>query len=350
MDEVLEHPWLQEAMPKALPSIAMLRTPPKNELFKSSILTQTLKPLKLPFSGQNINQMILSPHKRFTENRVDKENQLNLFNNDRKRKVDLQSNIEKKMELLKLDENQTNTRTSSNVVKIPESSERSSKVINTSPTKRTNVMEKIEVLINNILDGNSNLEESEVTMKLYIKDFKDYSNKYGIAFIAHDNSFCAFFNDTSSICLAPDNVSVSYIERFANSDSIINFKIHDYPSELEKKVSLLKHFVKPLSQSPHYTPNKVVSKRDPSNFFYVKKWLKQPQATFFRLSNDILQVNFEDKSCVVLSTDNTNCLFRNKTGTETSFSLLRLSEQAESKSITHRLMFIRNTLANQKKN
>jgi polo-like kinase 1 len=80
------------------------------------------------------------------------------------------------------------------------------------------------------------------------------------------------------------------------------WKISQYPQERElmKKVTLLQHFRNYL-----YNENKV--ENDNGNFapgyVYVKKWMKTKHAIMFRLSNKIVQVNFTDKSEIILSSE-----------------------------------------------
>ena len=50
------------------------------------------------------------------------------------------------------------------------------------------------------------------------------------------------------------------------------------------------------------------------NIIYIKQWLKTKHAIMFRLSNSIFQVNFFDKSQILLSTDKKIILFTSKTG------------------------------------
>ena len=43
---------------------------------------------------------------------------------------------------------------------------------------------------------------------------------------------------------------------------------------------------------------------------YVKKWMKTRHAIMFRLSNKIVQVNFTDKTEIILSSENKMVLFK----------------------------------------
>ena len=47
---------------------------------------------------------------------------------------------------------------------------------------------------------------------------------------------------------------------------------------------------------------------------FVKKWMKTKHAILFRLSNKVVQVNFEDKSELVMSSISKKVLYKNKRG------------------------------------
>ncbi len=49
-------------------------------------------------------------------------------------------------------------------------------------------------------------------------------------------------------------------------------------------------------------------------FVYIKKWMKSDQGILFRLNNKIIQVNFNDKSQIILYTDKDLLLYSNAQG------------------------------------
>jgi len=54
---------------------------------------------------------------------------------------------------------------------------------------------------------------------------------------------------------------------------------------------------------------------------YVKKWMKTRHAIMFRLSNKIVQVNFTDKTEVILSSENKLVTYVNKKGERSHYPL-----------------------------
>lgn len=54
---------------------------------------------------------------------------------------------------------------------------------------------------------------------------------------------------------------------------------------------------------------------------YVKKWVKTRHALLFRLSNKIVQVNFMDKTEIIISSENKLLTYVNKKQEKQQFAL-----------------------------
>lgn len=94
----------------------------------------------------------------------------------------------------------------------------------------------------------------------------------------------------------------------------------EYPQEreLQKKVTLLQHFRNYLyadSSKIEATDNKE------SGFCYVKKWMKTKHAIMFRLSNKIVQVNFTDRTEIILSSEQKLVTYINLKGERSEYPL-----------------------------
>ena len=76
----------------------------------------------------------------------------------------------------------------------------------------------------------------------------DYTSKYGLGYLMKDGSVGVYFNDSTKIILASNNENFEYIERNSRKqtgsrDIVRNAHLlSDYPADLKKKVTLLKHF------------------------------------------------------------------------------------------------------------
>lgn len=144
---------------------------------------------------------------------------------------------------------------------------------------------------------------------VWISQWVDYSNKYGMGYLLNTGHTGMYFNDATKIILNRNGSDIEYYERYSsnntnNEQSSIQCTINSYPSQLHKKVTLVKHFNTYLlnQQSPLdrlSTQTESLSLTD-THTIYVKKWMKTKHATFFRLSNRTVQVQFEDNTEVIV--------------------------------------------------
>ena len=144
-----------------------------------------------------------------------------------------------------------------------------------------------------------------------------------------------FFNDSTKVILEPNGERFDYLERrIADKQEIIQtHKLSDYPSEIHKKVTLLQHFKSYLEgdgKKPMVAPVKQDNKlfqenatqesiptstgRKISEIVYVKKWMRTKYAVMFWLSNKIVQVNFQDHTEIILSSETKMVTYVNKKG------------------------------------
>lgn len=156
-----------------------------------------------------------------------------------------------------------------------------------------------------------------------MKKWVDYSTKYGLGYLLSDGSTGVYFNDSTKIIIDKNGENFEYIEKKAGDkvDTITPYKLSDYPPEreLQKKVTLLQHFRNYL-----YADNKSEFEKDlpsESGYCYVKKWMKTKHAIMFRLSNKIVQVNFTDKTEIILSSEQKLVTYINLKGERSEYPL-----------------------------
>jgi polo-like kinase 1 len=63
------------------------------------------------------------------------------------------------------------------------------------------------------------------------------------------------------------------------------------------------------------------SKRKIDDVVYVKKWMRTRHAIMFRLSNKVVQVNFQDHTEIMLSSETKIVTYVNKRGERTTYPL-----------------------------
>ena len=142
-----------------------------------------------------------------------------------------------------------------------------------------------------------------------------------------------FFNDSTKIVLDPHGHHLDYMER-RTSDKQDTIQIHtltNYPKELQKKVTLLEHFRGYLEGEKRTEP--VVADSEPpkrklQDIVYVKKWMRTRHAIMFRLSNKIVQVNFQDHTEIVLSSETRMVTYVDKKGERLTYPLASALESA----------------------
>lgn len=155
-----------------------------------------------------------------------------------------------------------------------------------------------------------------------MKKWVDYSTKYGLGYLLSDGSTGVYFNDSTKIILDKNNEVFEYIEKKLGEkiDTISRYTLAEYPQEreLQKKVTLLQHFRNYL----YADTNKIeLSDTKESGFCYVKKWMKTKHAIMFRLSNKIVQVNFTDRTEIILSSEQKLVTYINLKGERSEYPL-----------------------------
>ncbi len=127
----------------------------------------------------------------------------------------------------------------------------------------------------------------------------------------------------------------NYVEKRPadKQDAVVAHTLTDYPKELQKKITLLQHFrsylegdakSRPAGEPVPESGSEDVPRSSPagdSQLIYVKKWMRTRHAIMFRLSNKIVQVNFEDHTEIILSSESREVTYVNKKGVRQTYPL-----------------------------
>lgn len=171
------------------------------------------------------------------------------------------------------------------------------------------------------------------TSEVWVKKWVDYSSKYGLGYLLSNGATGVFFNDSSKIILDSKGSLFEYMERRPTDkqDIVTSHTLSDYPKELQKKVTLLQHFRSYL-EGDGKTEVDANQNNDEEmkklGTVYVKKWMKTKHAIMFRLSNKIVQVNFTDKTEIILSSENKMVTYVNKKGERSNYPLASALESS----------------------
>ena len=244
---------------------------------------------------------------------------------------------------------------------------------NNGNTDNKNDKEEKNLHINNAPQPDPNLKGPDT----WVKKWVDYSSKYGLGYLLSNGFSGVFFNDSSKIILNPYTQPklFFYIERRVSDkqEIIKSHTMDNYPKELQKKVTLLNHFKNYLegesgsnensSTPPGQENNDENKEKDDKKdqavsndkpFTYVKKWMRTRHAIMFRLSNKIVQVCFQDKTEIILSSESRVVTYCNKKGERMTYPLSTALEMSNYE-MTKRLKYTKDILThmltmNQQKN
>jgi polo-like kinase 1 len=173
-----------------------------------------------------------------------------------------------------------------------------------------------------------------------------------------DLSAGVFFNDSTKVVAEPSCNQFYYYERKAiaaneKQDVMSTYSLTSFPKELQKKVTLLQHFKSYLEQIYDPAEKEQLIQRNkqnaanklqyPPGSVYVKKWMRTKHAIMFRLSNKIVQVNFQDHTEILLNSENRYVTYVNKKGQRETMPL-NLALDSNNAEMTKRLKYTKDIL------
>ncbi|TIC32170.1 Pkinase-domain-containing protein [Wallemia mellicola] len=148
----------------------------------------------------------------------------------------------------------------------------------------------------------------ESASKVFIVSWLDYCNKYGMGYALTDGTVGVYFNDSTSMVLAPIKTRLDYIASKGKSSMAIrkNYTVDSeenaLPKELESKMMILRHFedymLERLYGSRSYT---FVDEQRRKGMTFVQRYYRMKNVIVFKLSNDVVQFNFYDHTKMILS-------------------------------------------------
>ena len=160
---------------------------------------------------------------------------------------------------------------------------------------------------NNIFVRINNDKNNNTLIRKYI----DLSDKCGIGYILTNDDIGVHFNDGTKMIRIKNTTNFIYIDEKGNEENL-SVRKTKLNSELKKKLNILllfnKKFTKYLRNKNNFEKN--VNKQTVD--LYVKKWMKSQYAYFFLLSNNKIQILFEDKSQIIFDFQQKKMCYTNK--------------------------------------
>ena len=153
-----------------------------------------------------------------------------------------------------------------------------------------------------------------------------------MGYLLNNGYYGVYFNDGTKIILNPNINKFYYIEKNLETKKDIAsdlYNLDNYPENLKKKVTLLNHFkdylekqTKKDNKNSNLLKENII-KKDDNNipFIHVKKWMVFKYGILFKLTNKIFQLCFNDKTELVLSSENKLVIYSNKNREKSIYSL-----------------------------
>jgi len=143
------------------------------------------------------------------------------------------------------------------------------------------------------MQTDDNIQHPASAATYWVSKWVDYSDKYGIGYQLCDNSVGVLFNDNTRIVLHEDAVKCQYVDKDYNEQI---FTIDSYPSELKKKVSLVKYFRNYMNEHLLKAGSAAAPAKadDLSRLPMLRTWFRTRSAICLSLSNGTVQINWFD--------------------------------------------------------
>lgn len=191
---------------------------------------------------------------------------------------------------------------------------------------------------------------------VWVTECADFSNKYGMCYKLSTGHTGAHYNDSTKMVWEPITGRVEYYARVrvevpqGNGDTALYakdqleaFSMTAHPAALEKKITLIKYFKTYLgrvrtpkdkvevTQCTAFVASGPPRLSDPhvsEDFVYVKRWMRSPEALVFRLSNKTVQVCFNDRTEVLLSSEWKVVTYTDPTGLRRTLPLASVGSES----------------------
>ena len=187
------------------------------------------------------------------------------------------------------------------------------------------------------------LKEKVKNNNIIIKKFIDLSDKCGMGYLLTNDDIGIYFNDNTKIIKIKNTNNFVYINE-QGEQIIYHLKKSKLDYDLKTKVNALilfyREFNKNSLNKKGCDKNQKIHKENPDLF--VKKWIKSQYAYFFLLSNDKVQIIFEDKSQIIFDFFQKKICFINKMKENSIYNIE--NTRFENESIEQKVKYVKRIL------
>jgi serine/threonine protein kinase len=162
-----------------------------------------------------------------------------------------------------------------------------------------------------------NIDKNDIISKeinnVIISKFIDLSDKCGVGYILSNGDVGVHFNDGTKMIRIKCTLNFIYLDN-QGKITLINTKKKVDNKDYETKINALLLFNKTFIKNSKYRKSFDVDPKlhKKSIDLYVKKWVKSQFAYFFLLSNEKVQVIFDDKTQVIFDFQSKKTIYINK--------------------------------------
>ena len=260
-------------------------------------------------SREETKKMINTPNEKINES-LDKPKEKGIIKTSKFKKKE---NNNKEIEEKKENENKENKeikKYNKKINKVKFEFENDKNNFNENEEKKHILKENINN--NNIFVKNNNDDNiNNINNNILIKKYIDLSDKCGIGYLLTNDDIGVYFNDGTKMVHIKNTTNIIYIDEKGNEENL-SLRKAKINQELKTKINVLvlfnKKFIKNSEKKGGYL--KHINKQTVDLF--VKKWIKSQYAYFFLLSNNKIQIIFEDKSQIIFDFKQKNICYINK--------------------------------------
>ena len=275
-----------------------------NNIFEKAISREETKKNIIKIinaTNEKISESIDNSNDTFPSNNKSKEKPI-IKNSEFKQK----SNTNKEIEEIK-EEKEEKEEKENNEIKIHYKPITKAKIENDKNNFNDKEEKKQILKENNNIFVRINNDNNNILIKKYI----DLSDKCGIGYMLTNDDIGVYFNDGTKMIRIKNTTNFIYIDEKRNEENL-SVRKTKLNSELKKKLNILllfnKKFTKYLRNKNNFEKN--INKQTVD--LYVKKWMKSQYAYFFLLSNNKIQILFEDKSQIIFDFQQKKMCYTNK--------------------------------------
>ncbi len=159
-----------------------------------------------------------------------------------------------------------------------------------------------------------------------VEYYLDYTDKYGVGYVLNSGVVGFYYNDMTNLLFIPQKNQYAYTDYYQRSgpESVKYYSAIDYPADLKKKVKIMTHFSVYYNRIKEENQLRVAPQTLPelsAEYCAVKRVIKTKNGLLLKLTNNVLQTFFNDKTQLTISFKRKTLIYMDKKGAKESVRL-----------------------------